>query len=105
MMFFPALAVAQQSDGNQTPSVQATPPMPCMAGMRMPGCSEPSGDESAQPKPGADLMTMSPQNFLQAIVSHTGSGTSAEPISTPTPMLMTMKGKWSAHVPRQCFHN
>jgi hypothetical protein len=95
MMFFPALTVAQQSDGNQTPSVQATPPMPCMAGMRVPGCSEPSGDESAQPKPGADLMTMSPQNFLQAIVSHTGSGTSAEPISTPTPMLMTMKGKWS----------
>lgn len=95
MMFFPALAVAQQSDGNQTLSAQATAPMPCMAGMRMPGCPEPSGDQSAQPKPGADLMTMSPQNFLQAIVSHTGSGTSAEPISTPTPMLMTMKGKWT----------
>jgi hypothetical protein len=40
-------------------------------------------------------MTMQPQDFLQAIVSHTTSGTSAEPASTPTPMLMTRKGAWT----------
>jgi len=37
---------------------------------------------------------MRPQTFLQQIEHHASSGTSAEPNSTPTPMLMTMKGKW-----------
>ncbi|HEX5413814.1 MAG TPA: hypothetical protein VFZ27_18370 [Terriglobia bacterium] len=32
--------------------------------------------------------------FVQGITHHGTSGTSAEPDSTPTPMLMTMKGKW-----------
>jgi hypothetical protein len=86
LLFFPALAAAQQDGGQQG--------SPCMPGMRMPGCPEPANDKSAQPKQVADLMTMNPQNFLQTIVSHTTSGTSAEPISTPTPMLMTMKGNW-----------
>lgn len=39
-------------------------------------------------------MNMQPQNFIQEIESHTTSGTSAEPNSTPTPMLMTTKGQW-----------
>jgi hypothetical protein len=38
--------------------------------------------------------TMHPQTFVNAIRQHAGSGTSAEPVSTPTPMLMTMKGSW-----------
>src|SRR5207237_3256204 len=37
---------------------------------------------------------MHPENFLQDMMSPTGSGTSAEPISTPVPMLMTIKGPW-----------
>jgi hypothetical protein len=37
---------------------------------------------------------MHPQTFLQQIEHHGSSGTSAEPDSTPTPMLMTMKGSW-----------
>jgi hypothetical protein len=37
---------------------------------------------------------MQPQNFVQEVVRHTTSGTSAEPISTPVPMLMTSKGRW-----------
>jgi hypothetical protein len=37
---------------------------------------------------------MHPGNLLQAIVSHTSSGTSAQPDSTPAPMLMTIKGQW-----------
>ena len=40
-------------------------------------------------------MNMSaPENFTQAIEAHTTSGTSAEPDSTPVPMLMTMRGAW-----------
>jgi hypothetical protein len=69
----PAVAFAQQVG----PQGQ-----PCMPGMNMPGCED------------RGLMTMRPRNFLQAIVSHTGSGTSAEPVSTPAPMLMTRKGNW-----------
>ena len=37
---------------------------------------------------------MQAQTFLQAIAHHATSGTSAEPNSTPTPMLMTNKGPW-----------
>jgi hypothetical protein len=37
---------------------------------------------------------MHPQTFLQQIEHHASSGTSAEPDSTPAPMLMTMKGEW-----------
>ena len=74
IFLFPAMAIAQQGNPRQG--------QPCMPGMNMPGCK------------GADLMTMQPQNFLQEIVRHTTSGTGAEPISTPAPMLMTRKGRW-----------
>lgn len=39
-------------------------------------------------------MGMAPSNFIDAVIAHTTSGTSAEPVSTPTPMLVTMKGPW-----------
>jgi len=43
----------------------------------------------------ADLMQqMQPRTFLQQIQHHASSGTSAEPNSTPTPMLMRMNGQW-----------
>jgi hypothetical protein len=91
-------AAPQQSQPQQTSS--------CMPGMPMPGCLEPgaqgdaqhAGHEGSSLQMGTTgLMTMpgmQPQNFLQAIAHHAASGTSAEPISTPTPMLMTMKGPW-----------
>src|ERR1700681_3063441 len=41
-----------------------------------------------------NLMNMHPETFLQEIVHHGTSGTSAEPNSTPVPMLMTMKNEW-----------
>ena len=37
---------------------------------------------------------MHPHSFVQEIEHHASSGTSAEPNSTPSPMLMTMKGDW-----------
>jgi hypothetical protein len=40
------------------------------------------------------LITMHPETFLQEIVRHATSGTSAEPDSTPVPMLMTSRGAW-----------
>ena len=74
IVIFPALAYAQQGDQRQA--------QPCMPGMNMPGCAEPG------------LMTMQPHTFLEKIVSHASSGTDAEPISTPAPMLMTKKDGW-----------
>jgi hypothetical protein len=38
---------------------------------------------------------MAPGNFLEEIVHHATSGTSAEPNSTPSPMLMAAKGPWT----------
>jgi hypothetical protein len=85
LLFFPALAVAQQSGGQEKTG--------CMPGMPMPGCPESPDQQSTHQKQGG-LMNMHPQNFIQEIERHGTSGTSAEPDSTPTPMWMTMKGKW-----------
>jgi hypothetical protein len=81
-------AQGQESTGSQAPVAQGAPGMPCMPGMRMPGCPE-------SPATGrTGLINMQPGSFLQKITSHTGSGTSAEPISTPAPMLMKTRGPW-----------
>jgi hypothetical protein len=40
------------------------------------------------------MANMNPRSFLQQIEHHASSGTSAEPDSTPTPMLMSMQGRW-----------
>jgi len=40
------------------------------------------------------MQGMQPQTFAEAIAHHATSGTSAEPNSTPTPMLMAQKGAW-----------
>jgi hypothetical protein len=79
-----------------------TSPKPCvedMPGMTM--CPPPSQDKSAampamKMSPGMDEMmqNMHPHSFIQQIMHHASSGTSAEPNSTATPMLMTMKGPW-----------
>jgi hypothetical protein len=45
--------------------------------------------------PGMQMgLNQQPKTFVEMITRHGTSGTSAEPNSTPTPMLMTMKGKW-----------
>jgi hypothetical protein len=40
-------------------------------------------------------MNMQPQSFIDAIIHHNLSGTSAEPVSTPAPMLMARKNSWT----------
>ncbi len=102
---FPAILPAQNhpTPQTQTATPQSKPaPTPCvedMPGMKM--CPDPPSPNQQPnptktpdktPDPGmAELMQqMHPQTFLQAIQHHAASGTSAEPNSTPTPMLMTM---------------
>jgi hypothetical protein len=79
LLFFPALAGAQLSENDN-----GTQGMPGVNGGRMQGMQM-GGD---------GLITMHPESFLQEIVRHGMSGTSAEPNSTPVPMLMTAKGGW-----------
>jgi len=81
LLTIPALAGAQQN-GKKDDDMQG---MPGMDDKQMPGMN----------MGGTDLMTMRPETFLQEIVRHTGSGTSAEPDSTPVPMVMTKKGNWT----------
>jgi hypothetical protein len=81
LLAVPARTKAQQ-EAKRDGTMQG---MPGMDGMQMPGMN----------MGGTDLMTMHPETFLQEIVRHAGSGTSAEPDSTPVPMLMTTKGKWT----------
>src|ERR1700730_13098231 len=40
------------------------------------------------------INNMQPQTFIQEIEHHSGGGTSAQPNSAPTPMLMGTKGQW-----------
>jgi hypothetical protein len=42
----------------------------------------------------AQMQMGPPETFLQSVTAHAGSGTSAQPVSTPVPMLMTMRGSW-----------
>ena len=80
LLAIPALAGAQQN-GKKEDDMQGMPGMDAkqMQGMNMDG---------------TELITMQPETFPQEIVRHAGSGTSAEPDSTPVPMLMATKGKW-----------
>jgi hypothetical protein len=81
LLAIPALTGAQQN-GKKDSDMQGMPGMDAtqMQGMNM------GGTES---------MTMHPETFLQEILRHAGSGTSAEPDSVPVPMLMMAKGKWT----------
>jgi hypothetical protein len=81
LLAIPTLAGAQDN-GKKDDDMQG---MPGMDGTQMKGMNMGVNE----------LMTMHPETFLQEIVRHAGSGTSAEPNSTPVPMLMTKKGKWT----------
>lgn len=89
-------------DGSPAGQPQSAP-APCvetMPGMQM--CPPASSPEMGSQREGMtmdigmkELMEqMKPQTFPQEIQHHASAGTSAEPNSTPAPMLMTMKGKW-----------
>ena len=59
----------------------------------------PASDRNMDQMPGMSRHEMEmeapPKNLVEEVVRHGTSGTSVQPNSTPTPMLMIMKGKWS----------
>ena len=75
LLLVSSIAVAQQDSGMQ--KIPGTEQMP---GMQM------SSGGSTNGQPGS---------FIQEILNHDTSGTSAEPSSTPIPMLMRKTGAWS----------
>lgn len=77
----PAMTAAQQTEKN-TDDVQGT------TGMDQKQMFSMQTDKTGS-------MNMHPESFLQEIIHHGASGTSAEPNSTPVPMLMTMKKNWT----------
>jgi hypothetical protein len=99
--FLPVMIAAQESNSaGQEHDIQIVPPseheqspkdkngeMQNMPGMDQKQMFGMQMDEN-------DMMNMHPETFLQEIVHHATSGTSAEPNSTPAPMLMAMKNDW-----------
>jgi hypothetical protein len=79
LLFFPGLGEARQNGGKD--GIQG-----------MQGMDE--GQMQGMQMGGEGLTTMHPETFLQEIVHHGISGTSAEPNSAPVPMLMATRGSW-----------
>src|SRR6266446_1182402 len=50
-------------------------------------------------------MTMESHSLIELLQHHVTAGTDAEPNSTPAPMLMTMKGKWTLMFHGEAFLN
>jgi hypothetical protein len=80
LLFLPALTAAQQTKDNDPTAGMQGMDMSQMPDMKM----GPNDDRN-----------MHPETFLQEILAHDTSGTSAEPDSTPAPMLMKTKGSWT----------
>jgi hypothetical protein len=71
--------------------------------------SAPDHDMDRRQMPGMHQHEMKmdekPKTFIEEVQHHSTSGTSAEPNSTPTPMLMTMKGAWMLMFHGEAFLN
>ncbi|MGD0957922.1 MAG: hypothetical protein ABR953_13995 [Candidatus Acidiferrales bacterium] len=88
LLLFPAVSAAQQN-----PNQKSTPPAPQSDMQNMPGMN-------MSQMPGMQMgrngqMNMRPETFVQEILAHNTSGTSAEPDSTPVPMLMKTSHNWT----------
>jgi hypothetical protein len=84
LLFAPFCAAQKSNDDHQKPQTGGQD-MPGMDMSQMPGMQTGANGQ----------MNMQPQNFIQEIMAHDTSGTSAEPDSTPAPMLMTTKASWT----------
>jgi hypothetical protein len=81
-LWFPVVCLAQQSEARDSGSSRQD----------LPGMEH---DDMSQMAMGHGSMNMLPDNLVEEVVHHATAGTSAEPNSTPIPMLMTAKDGWS----------
>lgn len=84
------------------------PNMPGMDGQSKSGgmAHEDQKSSNMQQMPHGEMnMGQPPGTFVEQIEHHSTSGTSAEPNSTPMPMLMTVRGKWMLMLHGAAFLN
>jgi len=99
-------AVAQQ--GSPSSSNAGEQSQQSMPGMQQSGDQSGNDQKDSHPMPGMSMqmpMGAKPTTLIEEITQHTTSGTSAEPNSTPIPMLMTMKGSWTLMLHGVAFLN
>jgi hypothetical protein len=89
--------------GQQLPVSQGSQQQ--MPGMQMPSPKSPPSERQANPQHVHGSMRPKPTTFIATITQHATSGTSAEPNSTPMPMLMTMKRDWMLMFHGEAFLN
>ncbi|MGC2181981.1 MAG: hypothetical protein WA637_01725 [Terriglobales bacterium] len=96
-MFLFALAVTSLLVSSQLALAQDGGPDMNMSwqGSSMPGMAE--GEM------GDHQMSMKPQSLTASLLQHATSGTDAEPDSTPIPMLMTTRGRWTLMLHGEAF--
>ena len=89
----PSPSGQQASVTEQSQQPQTKPSQPPQKGQQ----NGPDMPDMQMPKTQHTAMNMNekPKTFVGEIEQHATSGTSAEPNSTPLPMLMTMKGSWT----------
>lgn len=105
------MAVTQPQPSGKAYSQQQCPQM---VGMRMscaqqqPKRGQPTEMQGIEqkPMPGMQMNRYeAPKTFIESIIRHVTSGTSAEPNTTSMPMLMTTKGKWMLMFHGEAFVN
>jgi len=99
-------AVAQQ--GSASSSNAGEQSQQSMPAMQQSSGQSGNDQKDSHPMPGMSMqmpMGAKPTTLIEEITQHTTSGTSAEPNSTPIPMLMTMKGSWTLMLHGVAFLN
>ena len=77
-----------------------------VVGLSFPGAAQTSTDDSSMANmPGMVHSHQQPTSFIETLQSHATSGTDAEPASTPSQMLMRMKGQWQFMLHGEAFIN
>ena len=83
-----------EKDSAHQPAEQTMSGMPGMGGQDM-----------NKQNMGKDKMTMESHTLIELLQRHATAGTDAEPNSTPSPMLMIVKGKWTLMFHGEAFLN
>jgi len=87
---------AQQSGGGQESGTEPRKDVGQRSGTGQMAGGQMAGMQMAGMQMGPnEHMNMQPGTFLEEIAQHATSGTSAQPDSTPAPMLMAMRGAWT----------
>ena len=100
MQVTPSMAQDAQHKMDSSAQHQSSPPEQTMPGM--PGMSD---QNMSKQNMGKQNMTMESHSLIELLQHHATAGTDAQPNSTPSPMLMTMKGKWTLTFHGEAFLN